>query len=396
MIVLLRAGVRKRNGIVVGLLIGLFFVTLFSCGDQGDPHQNAWEWPSAPPDSLGLDAQKLDSLTARLQTGEFGLVSSLLIIRHGFLVYEQYFAATDAENRADIPEPGPMITERSANDLHDLYGATGNFSSVLIGIAIDEGYIGSVETRLLDFFPQYSDLDNMTPAKDSITLAHVLQMRAGFAWDEQSIPYSDPQNPVTLMLASDDVFKYVLDRPLSSSPGTEFVYNTGCAMLFSRIIEQATERPLEEYAREKLFNPLGIAYYEWMPDRQGNTSSGSNLRLRPRDMAKLGYLYLNDGVWQGQPLLSSSWVHESTTPYSTFESGVGFGYHWWLYPQIINGEETLTPYASGWGHQYIFIIRPLDMIVVSTAEHFRGEQTQMAAILSDYIIAAADTTAARP
>ncbi len=344
---------------------------IFSCGDKSTQPEEFTEWTVASPESQGLNPFILDTLTIKLQVGELGKISSLLIVRGGKLVYEEYFRGFGAE------------------DLHVVHSVTKSIAATLVGMAIDEGKISSVQTGLLDFFPSYTDLANPSADKDNITLAHVLQMRAGFAWDEQSTPYGTAENPVTHLYQSPDMFKFVLDLPMADPPGTKFVYNTGSSMLLSGVIAHAVGRDVESYAEDKLFTPLGITEYSWPRGPNNVHPTGDGLSLRPRDMAKIGYLYLRDGVWSGRRLLSSGWIAASTQPYTHFTNGSAYGYQWWLLSMPF-GEFTLyAPFAAGWGDQFIIVVPLLNMVVVTTAEHFSGEQSHIDEVLFDYILEAA-------
>jgi hypothetical protein len=201
-------------------------------------------------------------------------------------------------------------------------------------------------------------------------------MRAGFDWNEGIVPYGDPRNPTSQLASSNDWIKFMLDRPMSDAPGARFRYNSGCSVLLSGIIRNKTGSQAQEYAVAHLFRPLAITSFNWERGPQGISNTGWGLSLRPRDMAKIGLLCLNQGEYNGTRVLSQQWLNESTTAYSSLSRSFSYGYQWWLLP--LEGVAGHTPQpndikiAWGWGDQFIFIIPYLDMIVVSTAGNYSG------------------------
>jgi CubicO group peptidase (beta-lactamase class C family) len=184
----------------------------------------------------------------------------------------------------------------------------------------------------------------------------------------------------------------MLDQPMDAEPGTKFVYNTGVSVLLSGVIQHVTGQSAEAFAGEVLFGPLGIHEWQWYTSPLGVTDTGGGLLLRPRDMAKLGFLYLREGVWEptGERLLPATWVQASTRPYTHDGAGGGYGYQWWIQRLAASGEEMQFPYAVGWGGQRIYVIPPLDLVVAMTAEGYEGETIRRGTILLDYIFPSAE------
>jgi CubicO group peptidase (beta-lactamase class C family) len=359
------------------LLVGCLSGPAISCADSPTDSAASFEWPVASAESQGLDPDILDTLTAHTWEGRFGRISSLLIVRHGYLVYEEYFRGQDSER------------------LHPVYSVTKSVSSALIGAALARGEIDGLDARLLAFFPEYPSLENPSSAKGLITLRHVLQMKAGFQWDEWSTPYGSPNNPTTRLVASPDWIKFVLDLPLENPPGATFTYNSGGTMLLAGVLKRATGMSARAFAERVLFNPLGITDYTWETGPHDITNTGWGLSLRPRDMAKFGFLYLRNGAWNGRQVIRHDWIEQSMQPHVRFESGGGYGFQWWLLPLGPNGSEPLAPYAAGWGGQYIFVLPERDMVVVSTAEEYDG-RSEMGTLLFDFIFAADREAASMP
>ncbi|MBX7151109.1 beta-lactamase family protein [bacterium] len=348
--------------------ITVFFI---ACGGL---EEQPW-LPVASPESADLDSGILNELSDRIEAGYYGEVHSLLIIRHGQLVTENYYRGYGASNK------------------HPMYSVTKSVTSALIGIAIDKGLINDLNQPLLSFFPQYSQIQNMSSNKQSVKLSDVLSMRAGFSWNELSISYYDPSNNFNQMANSSDWCKFVLDRPMSDPPGSRFVYNTGASVLLSGVLENATGQSAESFARETLFDALNITDYKWTEAAMGITNTGAGLYLTPRDMAKIGYLYLQKGMWQGVPIISSHWIDTSTTLHAVLTYPFGYGYQWWMTAadSLKNHSPTRQDIKIAWGFadQFIFVIPKLDMVVVSTGGNYDESHDDQAIIfLQQYILKA--------
>jgi CubicO group peptidase (beta-lactamase class C family) len=219
--------------------------------------------------------------------------------------------------------------------------------SALIGIALREGYIHSLNQKLVEFYPEY-----ITPTSDprikDITIEHLLTMTSGFE-QEPSL--------------GEDWFKSMLEQPVSDEPGQVFHYNSAAEHLLSGILTRSTHLTALEFANKHLFQPLGIPLPSWETDPQGNNVGGDGLSLRPRDMAKIGYLYLHQGLWDGQQLVPAEWVQASTEEHAKADFWSGsYGYLWWV--TALEGHGAY--YAAGFGGQYIYVIPDLDLVVVIT------------------------------
>ena len=190
---------------------------------------------------------------------------------------------------------------------------TKSFTSTLIGIAIDKGLIKGTKESLLTFFPEYKK-ELSENNKGAITLQDVLSMTAGFDWDETTLNYFDPRNSWRVLLVANDIIGYILNRPLKDPPGSKFVYNTGLSTLLGTMIERRSSLSINEFAQKYLFGPLGITKYElgYLDKARKVPAFRSGLFLRPRDMAKLGYLFLRKGIWKGEQIVSAKWVEEAT------------------------------------------------------------------------------------
>jgi len=292
-------------------------------------------WRTSTPEEQGMDSQKLDQMLAAIQEKHLNF-HSLLVIRNGYLVSETYFGSYQRDTR------------------HELYSCTKSFVSTLIGIAIDKGYIDGTDHRILDFFSDRM-FANTSRQKDDMTLEDVLTMRAGLDWEEGDPAYR-------AMYQSPDWVKFVLDKPMSQPPGSQFNYCSGCSHLLSAILQQTTGMKTRDFAEQYLFKPLSISNAIWETDATGIPIGGWGLQLTPRDMAKLGYLYLQDGEWNGRQIVSTSWVENATQSHTETDSDLSYGYQWWTVP-------SLGAYAAlGLYGQTILVVPGSDLIIVATAE----------------------------
>ena len=235
-------------------------------------------------------------------------------------------------------------------------------TSALIGIAIRRGEIPGVDAKVMPHFSAFSVAPD--PRRDRMTLRDVLTMRTGIRWDELSA-YTDATNDCAVMESKDDWVGYVLAQPMADEPGKAFLYNSGATELLSHLIRKATGKPADDYAKEHLFAPLGIEFF-WKRTPTGLADTEGGLYLTPRDLAKIGYLYLKDGVWDGKRILPEGWVKSSTTSLTaTDEKGIGYGYSWWALPPT--GAATHGAFlAWGYGGQLLIVVPELDLIAVFT------------------------------
>jgi CubicO group peptidase (beta-lactamase class C family) len=289
-------------------------------------------WRTSTPEQQGMDSEKLAELMDYLQEQTSIDIHSLLIIRNGYSVLDAYF----------YPYEPHM--------LHDLASATKSFMSTLIGIAINQGYIENVEQPVLDFFPGRTVV-NLDANKEAMTLEDLLTMRSGLNCLGES---TKPQE----MMASLDWTQYALDQPMTTEPGAIYDYCGLNPHLLSAIVQETTGKSALALGATHLFGPLGIPDVQWPSDPQGNNWGWGDMKMTPHDMAKLGYLFLNDGQWDGRQIVSAEWVEVAT-------SGGSYGYLWWLKPQGIY-------FATGVGGQEIWVLPDLDMVVVMTGATWGG------------------------
>ncbi|WP_375787247.1 serine hydrolase domain-containing protein [Bradyrhizobium sp. Pha-3] len=342
-------------------------------------------WAIATPDSAGMDGARLCGIAARLglRSSE---VHSVVVARHGKLVFEQYFAGIDQP----WGQPEARI-EFTATTRHDMRSASKSVTSLLVGIAIDRKLIASADELVVKFFPEHQ------PAKsagwDAITLRHLLTMSSGIKWDE-ALPWNDPKNDEPHLAFDADPIGYVLARPIVAPPDTLWTYNGGGTDLLGNILEQVAGKPLEAFARETLFQPLGISDLEWKTYKNGKIAAAAGLRLRPRDAAKIGQLLLDHGRWKERQIVPADWIAQSIVPrfqaVGYFGGTLFYGYQWWMGRSLSDGKEVKWVGAFGWGGQRIIIVPDLDLVMMTTAAQYGQPKEGLAAmdILANIIIPA--------
>jgi len=349
-----------------GLLFSIYILSLNNKVDVKASVPNYWPtngWQTSIPENQGMNSTKLQELYVYTRDQNLPL-DSVIVVRNGYIVYEDY--------------PNPDVY--GENDIHILYSVTKSFTSALIGIAIQEGYIEDVLDTVVSYFPNIT-IANLDAWKQAMTVEHLLNMMAGMEWDEWTYSYSDPRNDYTQMIYSGDCVQFVLDRPMAVAPGKLWRYNTGASHLLGAIIRQTTGKTPLQYAHEVLFTPLGITNVAWTPDPQGLNYAGHGLHLKPRDMAKFGFLYLHNGTWDGQQIVPEAWVTQSREPLIHLWDGTGYGYRWWKNLNLGTFE------ARGLNNQLIIVHPNNDLVIVFTASDI-NDHISIFNLVSDYILSA--------
>jgi CubicO group peptidase (beta-lactamase class C family) len=292
-------------------------------------------WKTGSPEDVEIDPAAVEQTVAAIISGDAGWIHSLLIVRGGKLVVEEYFHGWEPD------------------DLHRIASCTKSISSLLVGIAIDRGDIDGVEVPLLDFFPDR----HATAGEgwDDLRLEHLLTMSMGLDWSAREADTFPPRDQ--------DPFTDVIARSVQTAPGTQFQYVSRNMNLLSMVLLRATGSNADVFAAEHLFAPLGISSWHWENNKyEGHPDMTGTLTLRPRDMAKLGTLVLKEGLWEGQQVVSSDWIRESTSARFNPSPGDEYGYLWWGFDDPPPGVD----FASGTGSQFILVIPAFDMVLVTT------------------------------
>ncbi len=337
-------------------------------------HDGPWAVGSLA--DFGMDSSAVETMIRNVEDEVYQRVHGVLIIKENTLLLEEYFPGYSFEG---------IYTTYDWNVRHYLASCTKSFTSACIGIAVDRGMIAApvvpgtvaqtawdpaaVQRKMYSFFPQYDGI-NWANGKDRITLHHMLTMSAGLYWDEWTYPYSDSRNTHNQMNNSPDPVRYVLELELLNEPGSTFQYSSGVSILLGAVVKEVSSLYADAFAEEYLFAPLGIEDYFWWSYPDGNVQTGGGLYMRPRDMAKLGQLYLQGGVWNETSVISSRWVEESVKDHMTVSATGGYGYQWWTERFTVSGTVVDSYSARGWGGQYIFVFPSLEMVVVFTGGNY--------------------------
>jgi CubicO group peptidase (beta-lactamase class C family) len=331
------------------------------------------EWEISSLEDAGIDPGKINALMLNILNGDIKNIHSVLIVKNGKLVLEDYFYGY------------------ARYKTHSMMSVSKSITSILIGIAQDQKKITGTDKKIYEFFDSYKDIRWDGP-KNDIRLKHVLTMTAGLEWNEWDYPDSDRRDSTRAMTRSDDWIKFVLERKAIYTPGKTFVYSNGLTMLLGEILRNTSGLYADKFAQEYLFGPLGISDFSWqkLPDGTINTAWG--LKLRPRDMAKIGYMMLKDGKWNGNQIVSPTWVKESTKAHVVEDTllGSGYGYQWWRGRTFVNDKNIEIFYAAGKGGQYIFVCPALNLVTILTSKSDNDSMGELRPqiIMVNYIIPA--------
>lgn len=358
--------VHGKTSFMAGLAAALLFAALPVRAALADAA--VWPtagWTAATPEAQGMDSAALAGL---VDFGAANAMDSLLVTRHGRLVAEAYYAPY------------------RANLKHAVNSTTKAVVGTLAGMAIQDGLLASRDQAVIDFFPERT-IANLDASKKAMTIGHLLDMTSGIDWKEK---LDDSVPETALQFArSPDWQGFVLDRPMAQPPGSGFNYNSGNTHLLSAIVAKRTGGSTLAYAQRRLFQPLGIGDARWRKDPQGIETGGGGLYLYPRDMAKIGYLYLRNGQWAGRQLLPSSWVDQvfNASVNMGFRDGPVFRYAngWWTIP------EKRAYIAAGMNRQLIIVMPEIDVVAVVT-----GRRNYLLPPFIDMIAAAARSAGPLP
>jgi len=319
-------------------------------GSYTGPYWPTLGWRTCRPEEVGMDSDKL-LLVYDYAANPAINTEGLIVVKDGYIVGEAYFRGWTMADR------------------HASYSMAKSVASTLIGIARDRGSIGSVNDEVYRYYPEWQTAD--TPdIKKRITIRHLLTMTAGLEWQEEDYYGSGSQDDIFRLYRDGvpDFIQYVLDKPVTAEPGSRWYYSSGESLLLSGIIESATGVTALRFAREQLFDPLGISSVDWESDPAGHTITAWGLMATVRDYAKFGYLLLNDGNWDGDQIVSADWVREATSPAS--DDWDHYGYQWWLKTFNVNGKSYDAVIRSGWGCQKIILFPEHELMVVMTGGYY--------------------------
>jgi CubicO group peptidase (beta-lactamase class C family) len=337
-------------------------------------------WARTEPANVGLDASALGALDGDIAGGKYGLVDTMLVIRCGKQVYERAYphdygkiygelAKTAGPLNHDVNGPYNYFSAEfhpyfQHSDLHTMQSVSKTVTSVTIGIALlRKEFPVELDAPILKYFDNVANVDDR---KRRITLRHLLTMTAGLEWNED-VAYNDPKNSADVMESKHDWVQYVINQPMATEPGKEFVYSSGVTQLLSHIFKKVTGKNVDEYAVEYLFKPLGMRYH-WKHSPTGLPDTEGGLYLSSPDLAKIGFLFLKNGMWDGKEIVSPDWVKASvTSDLLVKDEGRNwrYGFQWWLQPYGKSPERYAWA-ARGFGGQELRVVPELNLIAVFT------------------------------
>jgi CubicO group peptidase (beta-lactamase class C family) len=324
-----------------------------TAGDDG--------WQVASPEDVGLDRGALEALVNAVAQNEAGLIQSLLVVRDGKLVMDEYFHGYGTA------------------DVHPIASVTKSVSGLLVGAALDRGLISGLDTPLLQFFPMKPSV--VDPGWEKETLHHLMSMSMGLDWTREEMD--------GVHGTGEDFFLRVLSRKVANSPGTRWDYVSANVDLLAGVLYNATGKHADVFAKEVLFIPLGIQAYDWEYGKvDGYDLMDGSLQLRPRDMAKIGTMVADGGRWNGKQVIGEAWIDEFTKlHFQTGEPLGGYGDLWWLGELPSSGGMEPMIVANGWGSQLIVIFPRLDMVVVTTGgNESNGRHLDIGPVLARYLL----------
>jgi CubicO group peptidase (beta-lactamase class C family) len=354
---------RHQHFLLISTILILILSMLSGCGPSTEDLEAVDytplpgdDWEVSTPAEQGIDPKLVAELYYK--AAELETIKGLLVVKNGKLIGEGYFNGG------------------SVDEMFDRASATKSFTSALVGIALDQGCLSSVDQMMIDFFPEFAgELDD--PRKEQITIQDLLQMRSGYPDEEYTPPYME------ILYFSDNWhhIPHLVDFPLTSQPGTEFAYSNLTSHLLGVIVARACDTDLQSFAQQHLFSPINAEVGDWYPDADDYRLGNMGIFVKARDMAKFGSVFLHGGEYQGDQVISANWVMDSlqrysegikrggeiSSKYGSFRD-LGYGYQWW---SARVGKHNFN-YAAGHGGNYIILLDELDMIIVTTADPMHG------------------------
>jgi hypothetical protein len=388
----MRTLINKTKTLIFSIL---FIVTIIGCNTKNKNKESIKEPLTVT--SQNVLSVVLDSINSEISNGKYGLIDRFMVIQNEELLadfkYEQDYEliaqkydTTNHQYNYNHPSWHPYYKQ---TELHTLQSVTKSVTSILLGIALDLNNDYSTETKAMSFFTDY-EINSRDIRKNDITIKDLLTMRSGLMWDESRYP--DPTNDCLLMESSNEWINFVLNKPMDTLPGTVFVYNSGASVLLGKIVRIISGKRIDKWAEEKLFEPLGITDYYWKETPNGEMDTEGGLYLKAEDLVKIGSLFLNNGKWNGEQIVSENWVKESTSPIvndvnPNEESKTGYGYQWWV-PKHKNGISEIFA-GNGFGGQYLMMSPEYNLIVVFNGWNINDEPEKSTwRVLQDRIIPA--------
>jgi len=349
----------------------LFITAVFFLGCNNKVNNTSSINP--PKDEINLEALMvvLDSVNQEISIGKYGLIDRFMVFKddnkladfeysNDYKTIAKKYDTTNHQYNYHHPDWHPYYKD---SKLHTLQSATKSVTSILLGIALEKNNNYDIDTKVMQFFKDYV-IENFDERLNDITIEDLLTMRGGFKWNEGE--YYDLSDDCIAMEASKNWIEFVLNKPFDSNPGEKWEYNSGISVLIGKIIREITGQRIEKFAEKTLFRDLGISEYYWKVTPKGEIDTEGGLYLKSEDFAKLGTLFLNNGIFNGKEVVNKKWIEASVSPkaknlWPEGSVNVGYGYQWWTedYP---DGLSIYT--ANGYGGQYLMVVPSLNLFVV--------------------------------
>lgn len=325
-------------------------------------------WKTESLYKTNIDADKLIDLIRHIRGGSYKNIDSVLLVKSGKLILEEYFQGFDREKP------------------HQIHSANKSIGSILTGIAIDHRFIKDVKEKIYPYFKEYEIGQKWDERVRDITLESLLTMTSGYACDDHATPKFECEKA---MYKTNDWVEYALKLPMAHKPGEHWAYNSSSLILVSEIISKTSGMTIPDFADRYLFQPLGIEEFNWGFSPKGRPWIAGNAKMKPRDMAKIGLLMLNRGRWNDKQVVSEKWISDSTREHEKSQNNWGYGYLWWMGTQQIGEHHIAGYWAAGNGGNYIFVCPALDLVAVFTGGNYNSIlELQTLGMLINYIIPA--------
>lgn len=342
-------------------------------------------WEIASLTEVGLNKAKIEEMMDTINSYSEHRVLNFLIVKDNKLVFEEYFKG---HSQYQLPEGWSGSTyETDRSTIHREFSMTKSVTATLVGIAIDKGFINSIDDKAVKYLPQFADV--FVSGKEEITLKHLITMSSGLNWNETDYEYGTMENDATHFTVSPDPIRFIFEKDLIHQPGSFWEYNGGGTDILGHIIEVSSGMSLAAFANLYLFHPLNICDYSWDLYVNNIYSAMGGLAMRPRDFIKIGNLYLNNGYFRNYHLLESDWIDEATSKKmdSTWYVGYSYGYQWWIRNFNINGKTFKSFFALGLGNQRMWVFTEQKMIVFYNCEWINFNPTvNPSKLMGQYIL----------
>jgi len=375
----------------------IYFVGfLTGCSNRGSGQLELKKgfWPKSDPSSEGIDPLVIDSIHQEIKAGKYGLIDHFLVIRHGKVVADygytqdynlvaQKYDTSNYQYNYDHPEWHPYYKN---TNLHTLQSVTKSITSALLGIALERKNGMDLKIKVMPFFKEYA-IDFTDPRKNDISLEDLLTMRSGIEWNESTYGENDD---CIIMEKRDQWVEYVLNKPMDTTSGVVFEYNSGASVLLGQFVRIITGTRIDKWAEEVLFKPLDITEYYWKVTPDGEVDTEGGLYLSAPDLAKIGFLFLHHGKWEGKQIIPEAWVTASTSPIVPHvnpddNNSMGYGYQWWV-PRHDKGKSKIFA-GLGFGGQFLMVVPSQDLILIINGwNHHEKPEKSSFRILEERII----------